>query len=260
MLSVCSQPSAASGGRTQSAGALQALQEGPSPDRVLAAPLTMSSPPGVGDSALFTSPNSVHGTSPEQKSLAAGVLDVDRQLDRAKSSPDRGPAALSNHQQMSANGAAIKASLADEDMNRWFHSMKANLEHFGNVDVFIDESPRECACCLEQMATAFRIRPRRCQHVFHIECLLQWWTEGTCPVCRQSFAPDTAVVEAHQNGKDMDRYSMSSSTRGRRHRSPSPARMGGGSHSGASDVAPLRVRGPSSDVSGESRRAPSSAL
>jgi hypothetical protein len=40
------------------------------------------------------------------------------------------------------------------------------------------------------MNTDYRIRPKKCRHVFHIECMLQWWTEGTCPVCGVSFAPD----------------------------------------------------------------------
>ena len=34
----------------------------------------------------------------------------------------------------------------------------------------------------QMMVSPYRIKPRKCPHVFHIECLLQWWTEGTCPV------------------------------------------------------------------------------
>lgn len=79
---------------------------------------------------------------------------------------------------------------SDADAQRWFQSVKANLEHFGDVDVFTDGSSRECACCCEQMNTDYRIRPRKCLHVFHIECMLQWWTEGTCPVCGVNFAPE----------------------------------------------------------------------
>lgn len=78
----------------------------------------------------------------------------------------------------------------DADEHKWFQSVKENLEHFGNVEVFMDSSKRDCSCCLEPMGTPYGIRPRKCQHVFHIECLLQWWTEGTCPVCSTSFAPD----------------------------------------------------------------------
>lgn len=75
------------------------------------------------------------------------------------------------------------------DVNRWLQTVKGNLEHFGDVEVLIDNSTRDCSCCLEPMTTPYRIRPRRCHHIFHIECLLQWWTEGTCPVCSVSFAP-----------------------------------------------------------------------
>lgn len=95
----------------------------------------------------------------------------------ASASPDR-------------RGAASEHGAADPDEHKWFQSVKANLEHFGNVEVFMDNAAQDCGCCMEPMATLYRIRPRKCQHVFHIECLLQWWTEGTCPVCGDSFAPD----------------------------------------------------------------------
>lgn len=78
----------------------------------------------------------------------------------------------------------------DADEHRWFQSVKANLEHFGDVEVFFDNAERDCSACLEAMGTPYGIRPHKCNHVFHIECLLQWWTEGTCPVCSSSFAPD----------------------------------------------------------------------
>merc|ERR1719401_1585898 len=78
----------------------------------------------------------------------------------------------------------------DAEELRWFESVKANLEHFGDVEVFCDNVARDCSCCLEKMGTPYGIRPRKCHHIFHIECLLQWWTEGTCPVCSASFAPD----------------------------------------------------------------------
>lgn len=32
------------------------------------------------------------------------------------------------------------------------------------------------------------MRPRRCDHVFLVECLMPYWVEGLCPVCRCSFA------------------------------------------------------------------------
>eukprot|EP00928_Gymnodinium_smaydae_P068946 TRINITY_DN52261_c0_g1_i1.p2 TRINITY_DN52261_c0_g1~~TRINITY_DN52261_c0_g1_i1.p2 ORF type:complete len:148 (+),score=11.78 TRINITY_DN52261_c0_g1_i1:213-656(+) len=50
------------------------------------------------------------------------------------------------------------------------------------------------------MTTEYRIRPRKCRHVFHIECLLQWWTEGTCPVCSVSFAPSGPPAQGDDAG------------------------------------------------------------
>merc|ERR1712151_373924 len=95
-------------------------------------------------------------------------------------------------------------AMLDAEGQRWFRSVKANLEHFGGVEVFMDASVRDCACCLEPLNTVYRIRPQKCRHVFHVECLLQWWSEGTCPVCSVSFAPqegDEKWSSSLMNGK-----------------------------------------------------------
>ena len=43
----------------------------------------------------------------------------------------------------------------------------------------------DCVICLEQWPLA---RPGVCDHMFHLECLLQWAEiENSCPVCRQFF-------------------------------------------------------------------------
>lgn len=233
MLSVCSQPSS-----TLSNRGLTADVSPPSP--VAAPSFQMLGSLGDGPHVSGESKGSVVGSALDFKVNAApGPASQNlREISGAKSAPSN------------TNGKA--KPLADEDMNRWFHSMKANLEHFGDVEVFIDDTPRECACCLEHMATAFRIRPRKCGHVFHIECMLQWWTEGTCPVCRTSFAPEPAAVQdskEQQNGNVTDRFSTVSSAvggRGRR-RSPSPPSRMGAAPGGVSSV-----------VSAESRRAPRS--
>lgn len=92
------------------------------------------------------------------------------------------------------NESSIRPSAAnpkDSQQDGWFKSVKANLEEFGDVEVFIDNTcPPECGCCLEAMNTPYCVKPRKCSHVFHIECLLQSWSEGVCPVCGTSFAPD----------------------------------------------------------------------
>lgn len=76
------------------------------------------------------------------------------------------------------------------ETEKWFQAMKANLEQFGDVEVFMHDAPEDCQCCLEHITTAYRVRPRKCGHIFHIECLLRCWTEGSCPVCHASFAPE----------------------------------------------------------------------
>ena len=32
--------------------------------------------------------------------------------------------------------------------------------------------------------------------VFHVECLLHCWSEGLCPVCGTSFAPEVSAVSS----------------------------------------------------------------
>lgn len=84
---------------------------------------------------------------------------------------------------------------SEEDVGElpWFQAMKANLEEFGDVEVFLDQTPQECMLCGQPIEAAYRVRPRKCGHVFHVECLLHCWSEGACPVCGVSFAPEAAV-------------------------------------------------------------------
>lgn len=99
---------------------------------------------------------------------------------------------------MQLNREALRSGndTADGDTQKWFQSVKSNLEYFGEVEVFNSSIVQDCACCMEQINTQYRIRPKKCSHVFHVECLLQWWTEGTCPVCGVSFAPDVVRTQA----------------------------------------------------------------
>lgn len=85
---------------------------------------------------------------------------------------------------------ASEGTPPESEAQKWLRSVKANLEHFGDVEVFSDSSPYDCECCMETILTHYRVRPRRCSHIFHVECLLQLWSEGTCPVCGVSFAPE----------------------------------------------------------------------
>ena len=68
-------------------------------------------------------------------------------------------------------------------------ALKARLQSLGDVVVFASE--KYDACCASGHSIppgAVRVRPRRCDHVFLIECLMPYWVEGLCPVCRCSFA------------------------------------------------------------------------
>lgn len=96
----------------------------------------------------------------------------------------------------SPGGDGARSMAGDEGTKKWFQTMKANLEEFGEVEVFMDDAPRECLCCNQEISTSYRVRPRRCGHIFHVECLLRWWSEGTCPVCHASFAPESVGVDS----------------------------------------------------------------
>ncbi|CAE7328894.1 GBP2 [Symbiodinium natans] len=84
---------------------------------------------------------------------------------------------------------------SEEDVGElpWFQAMKANLEEFGDVEVFLEQQPQECMSCCQPIEADYRARPRKCSHVFHVECLLQCWSEGVCPVCGVSFAPEAGL-------------------------------------------------------------------
>merc|ERR1719375_2607218 len=156
--------------------------------------------PGVG----LAKPETLVATVPDDFTGIGGSVKIGRVPSMASSPPRRLEAAAVRHASPSPGHISTLAAVAarspspgadlapEDDEHRWFQSLKANLEHFGDVEVFFDNNgvERDCKACLENMGTPYGIRPRKCQHCFHIECLLQWWTEGTCPVCSASFAPD----------------------------------------------------------------------
>ncbi|CAJ1390283.1 unnamed protein product [Effrenium voratum] len=103
----------------------------------------------------------------------------------APPAPTTQPAPHTPMQAVSPSGAAL-----EEGSLPWFQGMKANLEEFGDVEVFLDQQAQECMSCCQAIEAAYRARPRKCSHVFHVECLLHCWSEGICPVCGTSFAPE----------------------------------------------------------------------
>lgn len=47
------------------------------------------------------------------------------------------------------------------------------------------EGAGTCPICLEEGPT---VRPDPCEHMFHLQCLMEWSTrENSCPVCRAFF-------------------------------------------------------------------------
>merc|ERR1719215_1331435 len=85
-------------------------------------------------------------------------------------------------------------------------ALKSRLQSLGDVVVYASDKFE--ACCASGRAIppgALRVRPRRCDHVFLIECIVPYWAEGLCPVCRCSFAHDNPE-EISVDDND-DRYS-----------------------------------------------------
>jgi len=154
----------------------------------------------------------------------AASLEGGRPWQREGASPTPGKAISLDGSPCMASGTtpagAMNDHMLDAEGQRWFRSVKANLEHFGGVEVFMDGSVRDCACCLEPLNTVYRIRPKKCRHVFHVECLLQWWSEGNCPVCNVSFAPSPGRVGSSlqsvegQGSRSSDGHATPSSERG----------------------------------------------
>jgi len=148
------------------------------------------SPPGSLVGGRHRSPSDAGG---RQRSLSLKTVPESEGGRRLRSqvqrSPSASPPATSNFQ-------LAPPANEEEGQRRWFKQMQQNLEQFGDVQVFVEENQQECMCCNQLIASNYRVRPRKCSHVFHIECLLHWWTEGTCPVCHASFAPEEAPPEA----------------------------------------------------------------
>lgn len=85
-------------------------------------------------------------------------------------------------------------------------ALKQRLQALGDVVVYTSDKFE--ACCASGRSIppgSLRVRPRRCDHVFLIECIVPYWAEGLCPVCRCSFAHDNP--EDRSVDDNDDRYS-----------------------------------------------------
>merc|ERR1719436_2272132 len=56
-----------------------------------------------------------------------------------------------------------------------------------------DEMAPTCAVCLEAVEEGDRVITTQCHHVFHADCVMQWWTFQSkktwriaCPMCKQT--------------------------------------------------------------------------
>jgi len=88
--------------------------------------------------------------------------------------------------------------------------LKKRLQSLG--DVVVHASDKFEACCASGRVIqpgALRVRPRRCDHVFLVECLMPYWAEGLCPVCRCSFAYDRPQDAGYD---ESDKYSSVSTS------------------------------------------------
>jgi hypothetical protein len=104
-------------------------------------------------------------------------------------------------------GAPTGASILDPETQQL---LKKRLQSLG--DVVVHASDKFEACCASGRVIppgALRVRPRRCDHVFLVECLMPYWAEGLCPVCRCSFAYDRPQDAGYD---ESDRYSSVSTS------------------------------------------------
>eukprot|EP00434_Breviolum_minutum_P002431 symbB.v1.2.002148.t1/scaffold116.1/size325063/5 len=112
------------------------------------------------------------------------------EVQRLSSIPSAIPFPSQNGRHEAGNGEGASpqfASLRVDDET--FEALKRRLQSLGDVVVFT--SDKFDACCASGHSIppgAVRVRPRRCDHVFLVECLMPYWVEGLCPVCRCSFA------------------------------------------------------------------------
>ncbi|KAF3969581.1 hypothetical protein CMV_006645 [Castanea mollissima] len=59
----------------------------------------------------------------------------------------------------------------------------------------------ECAVCLFEFREGDKIRKLQCKHTFHKDCLdcwLQQYCHGTCPLCRTKVLQDDIVASYHR--------------------------------------------------------------
>ena len=69
----------------------------------------------------------------------------------------------------------------------------------------LSDPPKDTACniCLETCIHETIIYKLHCSHIFHDECLLQWFhLHNTCPVCRKEYPTDDPEYEKKRLEKE----------------------------------------------------------
>lgn len=128
---------------------------------------------------------------------------------RVAAVPDMPPALLGDAGANMSLPKGVGQSLVPLDAETQ-HALKRRLQSLGDVIVFTSEKFDACSASGRGIPPgALRIRPRRCDHVFLVECLMPYWAEGLCPVCRSSFAYSRARDAGFD---DCDRYSSVSTS------------------------------------------------
>ena len=64
-----------------------------------------------------------------------------------------------------------------------------DLQSMSNMDKTEEDKPEyECSICLSEIEADDPIRVGYCRHIFHANCLIQWFQkQQRCPYCRQDF-------------------------------------------------------------------------
>lgn len=101
-------------------------------------------------------------------------------------------------------------TFVDQETQR---AMRQRLESLGDVVVYTSDKFEACCASGRPIPPgSLRVRPRRCDHTFLVECLLPYWSDGLCPVCRCSFALDKSQDALGTGVDDCDRCSSDSAS------------------------------------------------
>jgi len=98
------------------------------------------------------------------------------------------------------------------------------LEIEGHFPICYTTSSPTCPICLHEITAHEPCRKTTCQHEFHADCIMKWWTKErgkvlNCPTCRE--AQKVSVSKVRQVSQDVQQKQITGNgaTRGRRSQS-----------------------------------------